>query len=122
MQQKVPISKQITSYNHSGRIGVMIEIACETIKPFEDDGFSIFTHDMAKHIAAEDPKDISELLQQPFIKQPEITVRQLIERQILKYEENMKVCRFIRWDIENTTHAPDDLPPKSPVTAMKVVK
>lgn len=116
------ISKQIASYNHSGRIGVMIEFACESLIPFEDTEFSTFTHEVAMHIAADNPKDITELLKQQFIKQPEVTIKQLNERAILKYEENIKICRFIRWDIENPATTPEDLPPKSPAAAMKVVK
>ena len=83
----VPSLAVITSYSihytklyDSGRIGVMIEFACETLVPFEDTEFSTFTREVAMHIAAENPKDISELLQQQFIRQPEITIKQLIDR------------------------------------------
>ncbi|MEW8372391.1 MAG: hypothetical protein AB2722_00655 [Candidatus Thiodiazotropha sp.] len=116
------LSKRIASYNHSGRIGVMVEFACESFMPFDDADFSAFTHDVAMHIASEDPHDVNELLQQSFIKQPELTIKQGIEKAILKYEENIKICRFIRWDIEKLSQPPEDLPPKSPATAMKVVK
>jgi translation elongation factor EF-Ts len=94
-QQIVLISKQIASYNHSGRIEVMIEFACEMLKPFEETEFSTFIHEVAMHIATKNPKNISELLQQQFIQQPEITIKRLIDRAILKYKENIKVCRFI---------------------------
>ncbi|WP_316368944.1 hypothetical protein [Candidatus Thiodiazotropha sp. CDECU1] len=115
-------SKRIASYNHSGRIGVMVEFACESFMPFDDAEFSTFIHDVAMHIAAEDPSDINELLIQLFIKNPEVTIRQSIDEAILKHEENIKVCRFIRWDTEKLTSPPEDLPPKSPAAAMKVVK
>ncbi|MEW8001349.1 MAG: hypothetical protein AB2827_01075 [Candidatus Thiodiazotropha sp.] len=116
------MSKRIASYNHSGRIGVMVEFACETFIPFDDADFSAFTHGVAMHIAAEDPNDVNELLQQSFIKQPELTIKQRIDKEILKHEENIKICRFIRWDVEKLSRPPEDLPPKSPATAMKVVK
>ncbi|MCU7933191.1 MAG: hypothetical protein KZQ90_20550 [Candidatus Thiodiazotropha sp. (ex Codakia rugifera)] len=60
-------NRYIETYTHNGRIGVIVEIACETSIPRSDKEFQVLAKDVAMHIAALNPKDVSDLLQQNFI-------------------------------------------------------
>lgn len=131
----------VESYVHSGRIGVIVEVNCETDFVTRTDGFKELVHDVAMHIAAAAPEfvsanDISEdvreakkaellagealkdkpadmaekivegqlkkyfaercLLDQPYIKNPDQTVGDLVKEAIAKLGENIVVRRFSR--------------------------
>lgn len=49
----------IDSYVHSSRIGVLVEVNCETDFVAKTDDFKNFVHDIAMHVAATDPEYIS---------------------------------------------------------------
>jgi len=49
----------VDSYVHSGRIGVVLEVNCETDFVARTDGFKEFVHDIAMHIAASAPEFVS---------------------------------------------------------------
>ena len=50
----------IDSYVHSGRIGVVVEVNCETDFVARLDAFKLFTHEIALQIAAMSPSYVSE--------------------------------------------------------------
>lgn len=106
----------ITSYIHlNGNIGVLIELLCETDFVAKNEEFKHLADDIAMQIAAMDPVCIQEkdlpqkdskeeselkervLLLQPFIKESEITVREMIEQSIQKLGEKIEVSRFTRY-------------------------
>lgn len=90
----------IDSYVHPNKqIGTILEIRSETDFVARSEGFQILTHDINMHIAASDPKDVSELLNQPYIKNPEITVSDCIKEAIQKFGENIEIARFARFNI-----------------------
>ncbi len=49
----------VDSYVHSSRIGVILEVNCETDFVARTDGFKDFVHDVAMHIAASAPEYVS---------------------------------------------------------------
>lgn len=49
----------VDAYVHSGRIGVVLEVNCETDFVARTDGFKAFVHDIAMHIAAVSPEYVS---------------------------------------------------------------
>lgn len=49
----------VDSYVHSDRIGVLVEVNCETDFVARTDGFKAFVHDIAMHIAAAAPEFVS---------------------------------------------------------------
>ena len=51
------------------------------------------------HIAAMDPSDEKELLEQPFIKDVEKTINDLIKELIAKLGENIRIGKFARLSI-----------------------
>lgn len=89
----------IETYLHSGKIGVLIELNCETDFVSKNPEFKEFAHDLAMQIASMDPKDIDELLGQEFIKDPGLTIKDLFHQKIQKIGENIKISRFIRYQL-----------------------
>lgn len=88
----------IDSYIHEGgKIGVLLEVNCETDFVARNEEFEKLVHDLTLHIAASDPLDLSALLQQPFVKDQNITVQDFINQKIAILGENIRVKRFIRY-------------------------
>src|SRR3954467_1606675 len=86
----------IGSYVHDGRIGVLVEVNCETDFVAKTDEFKELVKDLALQIAASEPKDEDELLEQPFVKNPEVSVGEYVKEHIAKLGENIVVRRFSR--------------------------
>ncbi len=105
----------IETYIHTGgRIGAMVELNCETDFVARTDEFKELAHALAMQIAAQDPQCISEeqmpegadiepkiacLLLQPYIKDPEQTIQDVINETVAKTRENIKVGRFARFEL-----------------------
>ena len=90
----------IETYVHgTKKIGVMLELLCETDFVARNAIFSELAHELALHIAASAPVDVAELMSQEFIKDPSKTIQALITESIAKIGENIKVSRFIRYQI-----------------------
>jgi elongation factor Ts len=142
---RVASEGQIGSYVHAGgKIGVMVEVNCETDFVAKTDDFQIFAKDIAMHIAASSPLFIQRenvppevlerergiyraqaretgkpekiiekivdgklekyfgevcLLEQPFIKDPDLTVKDLLNGLIGKLGEKIEVRRFSRFQV-----------------------
>lgn len=86
----------IGTYNHDNRIGVLVEVNCETDFVARNEIFSTLVKDITMHIAASEPKDVDELLAQPFVKNPDQTVGDYVKENIAKLGENIVVRRFTR--------------------------
>jgi elongation factor Ts len=86
----------IGSYNHDGRIGVLVEVNCETDFVARVEIFTDLVKDLAMHIAASEPADIAELLDQPFVKNPDQTVADLVRDCAARLGENIVIRRFAR--------------------------
>ncbi|HEY6969158.1 MAG TPA: translation elongation factor Ts [Candidatus Angelobacter sp.] len=135
----------VGSYIHAGgKIGVLVEVNCESDFVARTDDFKDLVKDIAMHIAAADPKFVRKedvtpdayekekeiyraqaastgkpanvvekivegkmvkfyeevcLYDQPFVKEPGITVSQLIASKIGKLGENISVRRFARFKV-----------------------
>jgi elongation factor Ts len=105
----------IDSYIHTaGRIGALVEVNCETDFVARTDEFKGLAHCLAMQVAAMSPKYISEtdipegsdavpneacLLLQPYIKDPTKTIKDVINETIAKTGENIKVRRFLRYEL-----------------------
>jgi len=86
----------IGSYVHDGRIGVLVEVNCETDFVAKTDEFKELVKDLTLHIAASDPENEAELLEQPFVKEPAKTVGDVVKEANAKLGENIVVRRFSR--------------------------
>jgi len=133
----------VGNYIHGGgKIGVLIEVNCETDFVARTDDFQTLVKDLAMHIAASDPRfvgreEVTEqvlaeereiykqqaratgkpepviekivagkmekyyqefcLLEQPFVRDPAVPVRDIIHGVIAKTGENIRVRRFVRF-------------------------
>lgn len=136
---------RIESYIHPGsKLGVIVEINCETDFVAKTDDFKNFAHDIAMHVAASSPKFINRenvdqesidkemeiykdqaksqgkpeaiiekiaagkldkfysevcLMEQPFVKDPNISIKDLLTETISKLGENITINRFSRLKI-----------------------
>ncbi|MBX4197559.1 translation elongation factor Ts [Candidatus Saccharibacteria bacterium] len=78
----------ISSYVHDGRIGVLVEVNCETDFVAKTDEFKELVKDLTLHIAASDPEDLDALLEQPFVKDPSKTVGDVVKEVNAKLGES----------------------------------
>lgn len=142
----------VGSYIHAGgRIGVLLEVNCETDFVARTDDFQALVKDLAMHIAAADPRvvgrdevtdDILEseraiyreqaiesgkpenvvdrivegkiekfysesvLMEQAFIKNPDVTVQEMVTAVVAKLGENIQVRRFARFKVGEGVEKP----------------
>lgn len=142
---RVAAEGAVGSYIHmGGKIGVIVEVNCETDFVAKNDDFQTFVKDIAMHIAAANPsylakedvpaeviesekaiykqqainegkpENIAEkmvegrvtkmykeicLLEQPFVKNPDITVTELLKEKISTIGENIVIRRFARYQM-----------------------
>jgi len=104
----------IEAYIHGGRIGAMVEVNCESDFVARTNEFKELAHNLAMQVAALSPQFISKeavpesadiepqtacLLLQPYIKNPEQTIQDIITETIAKVGENIKVNRFARFEL-----------------------
>lgn len=105
----------IEAYVHAtGRIGAMVEVNCETDFAANTSQIKELAHNIAMQVAAMSPQYISAedipqgadvepakaaLLLQPYIKNLDMTVQDLINEAIAKIGENVKVSRFARFEM-----------------------
>lgn len=89
----------LESYIHNERVGVLLELRCETDFVARSREFRELAHHLAMQIAAMEPIDVDDLLKQMYIKDETITVGDLIKRTIAKLGENIQVERFCRYEI-----------------------
>lgn len=116
----------IFQYIHGGRIGVLLELNCETDFVARTDDFQQLGRDIAQHIvgmmpeyirADEMPEEIRArerrihdgsdgevdrkmvLLAQPFVRDPKKTIGGMINEAIGKLGENIVVRRFTRYEL-----------------------
>lgn len=89
----------LESYIHNERVGVLLELRCETDFVARSKEFKELAHNLVMQIAAMDPVSIDDLLKQIYIKDETIIVDDLIKRAIAKLGENIRIERFCRYEI-----------------------
>jgi elongation factor Ts len=95
----------IGSYVHDGRIGVLAEVNCETDFVAKTDEFKQLVKDICLHIAA-GGDDEAQLEDQPFVRDPGISLGDHIKQQAAKLGENLVVRRHTRYalgEVEENT-------------------
>jgi elongation factor Ts len=96
----------VSAYIHNGNtLGVMVELDCETDFVAKNREFKTLADDLAMHVAAFEPLDLSTLLEQPFIKAPEKTVAEVLKEGIQKFGEKIEIVRFARLSVGEVTVA-----------------
>lgn len=90
----------IEAYIHNNsKVGVILELNCETDFVARNEEFKKLAHDLAMHIAATNPQNLEEFLSKPFIKDEQKTIQDLISEFIGKIGENVKIGKFVRIEI-----------------------
>jgi len=89
----------LETYVHNNRVGVLLELGCETDFVVRSDPFCELAHELSMQIAAMNPKDIDALLEQQYIKDESKNISDLINEAIGKIKENIKVERFCRYEL-----------------------
>lgn len=91
----------IESYVHNNRkIGSLIELNCETDFVAKNNEFLNLAHELVMQVASMNPKDNEDFLDQPYIKDQDLTIKDLIQQHIAKLGENIKVGGFIRFSVK----------------------
>ena len=89
----------IDTYVHSGRIGAMVEVNCETDFVARNDDFKTFVHDLALQVASMNPESVEEFLKQEFFKDPSKTIQDYLNETISRIGENIKINRITRFEL-----------------------
>jgi elongation factor Ts len=88
----------VDAYIHAaGKVGVLIEVACETDFVAKTDDFKSLVHELALQIASMEPKDVKALLKQEYIRDTKVIIGDLVKEKIGKLGENISVIRFQRF-------------------------
>jgi len=113
----------IYAYIHfGGKIGVLLELNCETDSLARTEGFKELAKDISMHIAWSNPRFISPeevpeeerkgkdkekylssccLFEQPFIKDNEVKIKDYLSGAIARFGENIRIKRFVRYQLGN---------------------
>ncbi len=83
-------------YSHGSRVGVLVELLCETDFVARTEDFKNLAHELSLQIASMNPQSIEELLTQEYIRDNSLTIEQLIKGVIGKLGENIQLGRFER--------------------------
>ena len=90
----------VESYIHqNGRIGSLVEVLCETDFVARTDEFKNLVHEISMQVGAMNPKDVSALLKQEYIRDSSKTIDSLIKETIAKLGENIIIKEFKRFAI-----------------------
>lgn len=85
----------VASYVHATKkLGSMVELLCETDFVARNIEFQNLAHELAMHIAALKPGSVSDLLEQLYVKDQDMTVKDLINSYVAKLGENIQIGRF----------------------------
>ncbi len=85
---------KIFSYVHSGRVGALLKLGCETDFVAKNDAFVLLGNDIVMQIVSMGPENIEELLEQDFVKDTSRKIKDLISDTVSKTGENITIVEF----------------------------
>ena len=89
----------IESYVHAGRVGVLVEVRCETDFVARTDDFKKLSHEIALQVASMNPKNVKELLASEYIRDASMTIEALVKQTVAKLGENITIATFTRLEL-----------------------
>jgi elongation factor Ts len=90
----------VETYVHTGnRIGVIVELYCETDFASSSEAFRNFAHNIAMHIAAMNPSSVDDLLQQGYYRDPDQRVSEILLECVAALKENVTIKKFSRYEV-----------------------
>ena len=88
------------SYVHHNRlVASMVEIVCETDFVSGNKEFQDFGYEIAMQVASLKPKNVKELMDQDFIKDPKKKISDLVSESSLKFGEKIEIARLSVWNL-----------------------
>jgi len=92
----------VASYiTECGKVGVVVEVNCETDFVAKTDNFINFSKNVAKHIAYANPADVDALMAQKFVDDETKTITDLVSDATVSIGEKISIRRFARYAVEN---------------------
>ena len=92
----------VESYVHAGKIGVLVEVRCETDFVARTDEFKNLSHEIALQIASMNPKNVADLLKTDYIRDASLKISDLIKQTVVKVGENITIAQFTRMTLGDT--------------------
>lgn len=89
----------VETYSHGGRVGVLVELLCETDFVAKTADFKALAHELALQIASMNPENKEQLLQQEYIREPDQTIDRLVKSVVGKLGENIQIGNFARIEL-----------------------
>lgn len=89
----------IDSYVHLGKIGVLVEVNCETDFVARNIEFKKFVHELALQVAQSESETVETLLKEPYFRDETKTIDDMLKQIIGKIGENIKIKRFIKFTL-----------------------
>lgn len=90
----------VEAYVHNNKkVGVIVELKSESDFVSGNEEFRNLAKDAAMHIAASAPSDLNELMGQSYIKNPAVTVKELLNQAVQKFGEKIEISRFVRYNL-----------------------
>jgi elongation factor Ts len=90
----------VEAYTHAeGKIVAVVELCCETDFVARTEDFKKLAHELAMQVAALNPKSVKELLSQPWIRDENKKIEELIKELSAKTGENIKINRLYRLEL-----------------------
>lgn len=120
---KYPYNHFIETYAHNGSIGVLVEFRLETQSITKNAAFRELSKNIAMHIAASPPVTVPALLEQAFVRDPSIKVREVLATASKELAERITITRLVRWDQEcwePGPPSPSPEPPRQPAVIMRL--
>lgn len=85
--------------HHNNKSGALVKLLCETDFVARTDDFKNLAHEIALQVTSMQPKDMAELLSQAYVRDPQITIDDLIKSVSGKVGENIRLENFTRLSI-----------------------
>lgn len=90
----------IFSYvHHNKKVASLIQLACETDFVSGNKDFQALGQELAMQVASVMAETNEELLDQEYIRDSSKKISDLIKEAVLKFGENIKVVKFVRWSV-----------------------
>jgi len=99
-EKRLTAQGAIFSYiHHNRKVASMVEILCESDFVAINPDFQTFGQEIAMQIASMSCKNVKELLSQEYVRDSSKKISDIIKEAILKFGENIKIGRFIKWNL-----------------------
>jgi len=90
----------VFSYIHNGgKVGSMVLISCETDFVAKTDDFKKLCLEVAMQVCSEDYKDVKDLLDSEYIRDPSKKILDLVNEAIAKLGEKIEIVKFVKFSV-----------------------